>query len=233
MKIVAGLMLALVLIFAGGVLLAQARVTDRAAEAHRKLAVLQYVGQDALDSTTATWDEPRWDMGVLASDITRYRTTVTYWLGRHDALTPLLELTGPQAVKDPAVLYAAANAAFRKSAPTKGDRKEAVERLDGVMQAYADVVRMDPTHADASYNYEYVARIRDLVAKGRVPPGVPPNRTDTIQADLPPGPTVHGWPGMPPPEVDLGDFKTLTPMKFEEREEMAEPGKGAFQKRKG
>jgi hypothetical protein len=233
MKTVAGLLVALVLIAAGGVLLAQARITDRAAEAHRRLAVLQYPDQDALDSTTATWDLPRWDLGILSDDIARYRSTVTYWLARHDALTPLLELTGPQAIKDPAILYAAANAVFRKSEPTKGDRKDAVERLDGVMQAYADVVRMDPSHADASYNYEYVARIRDLVAKGRVPPRPAANPTDSIEADLPPGPTVHGWPGMPPPEVDLGDFKTLTPMKFEEREEMAEPGKGAFQKRKG
>jgi hypothetical protein len=55
-----------------------------------------------------------------------------------------------------------------------------------------------------------------------------------ILDDLPPGPTVHGWPGAPPPGVDLGEFKTLTPMKYEEREEQqTDPGQGTFQRRRG
>jgi hypothetical protein len=54
------------------------------------------------------------------------------------------------------------------------------------------------------------------------PPGV----------DLPGGPTLHGRPGGPPPDVSMDQFKTLTPMSFEEREE-ADPGAGPLPRRKG
>ena len=234
MKTIAGgLILALGLMAAGLVAWSQAQLTRRVADAHLQLATLRYHSDDATDSTTDAWNVRRWQMGALAGDVDRHRTTVTYWLGRYQALTPMLEVTGALAPKDSAVLFAAANAAYRTSNPEVGDRKAAVERLDGVMQAYADLLRMDPTHLEAAYNYEYVARVRDTIAKGKKPMHSGLNPTDTIQADLPVGPTVHGRPGAPPPEIDLGEFKTLTPMKFEEREEQSDPSRGTFQRRKG
>ena len=237
MKTIAGgLILGIVLVAAGALFWSQAAFTRRVADAHRELATLRYQPADALDSTAEGWFDQGWRaaaLAPLAADVERYRARTTYWLEHYPALTPLLEITGPQAVKDSEVLFAAANAAFRESAPEVGDRKDAVERLDSVMQAYADVLRLDPSHADASYNYEFTARIRDLIAKGRPAPHHAPNPTDAIKADLPVGITVHGRPGMPPPEVDMGEFKTLTPMKFEEREEQADPGRGAVQRRKG
>ena len=42
-----------------------------------------------------------------------------------------------------------------------------LERLDGIINAYADVLRTDAGRADASYNYEYVVRFRDRLAKMR------------------------------------------------------------------
>jgi hypothetical protein len=234
MKTIAGgLVLALVLIAAGAVFWSQSQLTRRVADAHLKLATLRYDSDDATDATTSAWDQRRWQMGTLADDVTRYRATLTYWLGRYQALTPLLSVTGALAVKDSSVMFAAANAAYRTSNPEAGDHKMAVERLDSVLQAYADLLRLDPSHADAAYNYEYVARVRDAIAKGKKPMHGGVNPTDTIQADLPVGPTVHGRPGAPPPEINMGEFKTLTPMKFEEREEQAEPGRGTFQRRRG
>ena len=231
--VVLGLILALVLLVAGGVAWAQAELSSRVADAHQRIATLRYDAGDALDSATNAWTERRWQMGALADEVQRHRTTMTYWLARYQALTPLLDLTGALAVKDSGVLFAAANAAFRRSSPETGDRKRAVERLDNVVQAYADILRLDPSHLDAAYNYEYVARIRDTIARGKTPLHAVPNPTDAIRADLPTGPTVHGRPGMPPPEVDMATFKTLTPMKYEEREEMAEPGRGSIQRRRG
>jgi hypothetical protein len=234
MKTIAGgFLLALLLIAAGWALWSQAELTRRVADAHLQLATLRYDNDDAIDSATPAWNQPRWRMGMLADDVERHRATVTYWLGRYQALTPLLELTGALTPTDSAVRFAAANAAYRTSNPEAGDRKDGVERLDNVMQAYAELLRMDPTHYDAAYNYEYVARVRDTIARGRKPMHAPLNPTDTIQADLPVGPTVHGRPGAPPPEFDMGEFKTLTPMKFEEREEQADPGRGTFQRRRG
>jgi hypothetical protein len=145
----------------------------------------------------------------------------------------MLDLTGQLAVKNSTILFAAANAAYRSTNPEAPDHKAATERLDRVMQAFADVLRLDPSQVDASYNYEYVARVRDIVAKGKKPAHPAANPTDTIKADLPPGLTVHGIPGFPPPEINMGDFKTLTPMKYEEREEQTDPGRGSAQKRRG
>ena len=234
MKTIAGgLLLALGLIAAGWVSWSQAELTRRVADAHLRLATLRYDSADAIDSTTPAWNQRRWQMGALADDVERHRAAVTYWLGRYQALTPLIEVTGPLAPQDPAVRFAAANAAYRTSNPEAGDSKTAVERLDSVMQAYADLLRMDPSHLDAAYNYEYIARVRDTIAKGKKPMHAGLNPTDTIQADLPVGLTIHGRPGAPPPETNLGEFKTLTPMKFEEREEQADPGRGTFQRRRG
>src|SRR5207247_8841889 len=95
----------------------------------------------------------------------RQRTTVSYSLVRNDSLSEMTMATGQQAVTDPSLLFVAANASFRNSAPQTGDRKAAVERLDTVIQEYAEVLRKDPAYADAAFNYEFVSKMRDTLAK--------------------------------------------------------------------
>ena len=131
----------------------------------------------------------------------------------------------------------AANAAFRTSAPQVGDRKAAVERLDAVIQQYADVLRKDPNNADAAYNYEFVSKMRDTLAKA--PAKGSPERQEggrkpeLVSVDLPAGPTIHGRPGGPPEGTPMSDFKTITPMRYDEREEQMDPGRGKEIRRKG
>ena len=70
MKTIAGgLLLALVLIAAGWAAWSQAQLTQRVADAHLRLATLRYNSDDAIDSTTADWDQRRWVMGTLADDV--------------------------------------------------------------------------------------------------------------------------------------------------------------------
>jgi hypothetical protein len=147
--------------------------------------------------------------------------------------------TGAPAPADPQLLFVAANAAFRSS-PTLGvDRKVAVERLDGVIKSYADVLRKDPDYADAAFNYEYVSRLRDTIARAspaargaKDRKAAAPKEPD-VSVDLPTGPTVHGHPGGPPEGTDMSDFKTITPMRYDEREEQMDPGRGRKIQRKG
>jgi hypothetical protein len=54
-----------------------------------------------------------------------------------------------------------------------------------------------------------------------------------VSVDLPTGPTVHGRPGGPPEGTDMSDFKTITPMRYDEREEQMDPGRGKELRRKG
>ena len=233
-SVIVGTILAIVLFGAAAAAWSEARLTRSVAEAHRRLATLHYDPEDDID-TSGVWSRVPWPMGA-AEDVTTHRATVSYWLSRYDPLIDMARVTGPQAVTDPTLLLVAANASFRSSAPELGDRKLAVDRLDGVMQAYAEVLRKDGHASDAAYNYEFVAKLRDSLAKAsRTTRNAPkrPALPEIASVDLPSGLTVHGRPGGPPPGTDMSDFKTITPMRYDEREEQLDPGRGKVFKRKG
>lgn len=231
--IAGGLVLAVVLIAAGVICLAESRHSQRLADAHRHLATLQYQDEEGLATDATVIDRLPPPIGVGEGYEARHAATVDYWLNRYTSLADLSSLKAGAAPTDSTLLLLAANAQFRTSAPQSGDRKLAVARLDTVAQAYADVLRRDPSLADAAFNYEYVIRLRDQIAKA------PPRRSAPAPApvdnpgDLPGGPTIHGRPGGPPDETPMSDFKTITPMRYDEREEQTDPGRGQKLQRKG
>jgi hypothetical protein len=235
-SMVGGTILAVVLFLVAAACWSEAQVTRRVADAHRRLATLHYDAEDDIDGAVTVFNRLPWPGGEGASDIKRHRATVSYWMVRYDSLAEIPLATGQQAVNDPSLLLVAANAAFRNSSPQVGDRKAAVERLDAVVQQYADVLRKDPNNADAAYNYEFVSRMRDALAKAPAkgsPRDKKPEKPELVSVDLPSGPTVHGRPGAPPEGTPMSDFKTVTPMRYDEREEQMDPGRGKEIKRKG
>jgi hypothetical protein len=125
-------------------------------------------------------------------------------------------------------MFIAANAAFRSAHPDAGDRKAASKARQ--RDAGAEVLRADPTMADASFNY---GKWRARAAKGRQTAETEKDPTDALATDLPIGSTVHGRHGAPPATVPMDDFKTISPMRFDEREDQAQPGRGATQRRRG
>jgi hypothetical protein len=86
---------------------------------------------------------------------------------------------------------------------------------------------------EAAYNYEYVARLRDQMARSQGKAKLTPSPTAERAGDLPGGPTIHGKPGMPPPEEKLEDLEILTPLEFGDREAQPEATPGAKRERKG
>src|SRR4051812_11723409 len=191
-----GLVVAIILFAAGAACLGEARLTRRVAIAHERLATLHYDEEDASTASNAFSRLP-WPLGGAGDDMERHRATVAYWLSRYESLTERTGATGAPPPADPQLLFVSANATFRSS-PTLGvDRKTAVARLDTVIQSYADVLRKDPAYTDAAFNYEYVSRLRDVIAKAS-----PAARTTKdkkaaekepdVSIDLPTGPTVHG-----------------------------------------
>jgi hypothetical protein len=110
-----------------------------------------------------------------------------------------------------------------------------VQRLDGVLQAYASALKASPRDVEAAYNYEFVARLRDQVA--RAPQGKPlktaPAPAPALAGDLPTGPTIHGRPGAPPPEAKMEDLQMLAPMEYGDREAQPEATPGGKRERKG
>ncbi len=92
--------------------------------------------------------------------------------------------------------------------------------------------------------YEYVSRVRDEAARGargkatkqtpRAPAAARAPSTGSRQAgDLPPGPTVHGRPGGPPPEMKGEEIEVIAPMNYGDREAQPEATPGGKRERKG
>ncbi|MFN7980691.1 MAG: hypothetical protein U0Q11_02430 [Vicinamibacterales bacterium] len=234
-SIAAGIILA-VLLFAGGALSFQeSRHSKRLAEAQQRLATLQYTDEADMASDATFFDRLPPPLGIEPGTESRHMATVSYWLARYTSLTESTNaVNGPQ--NDSTLLLLAANAAFRTSAPQSKDTKGVISRLDQVVQAYADVLRKDPTLTDAAFNYEYVVKLRDTIAKGpskNAKAAVKAPSAPDVSVDLPTGPTIHGRPGGPPEGESMSDFKTVTPMRYDEREEQMDPGRGQKLQRKG
>jgi hypothetical protein len=223
MKSVVGIFIIAVVLFLGGALcLSESRAMRRAAVREQRLATLQYEADSAAATRDSLADRLPLPFVQTESPETQ-RAAVNYWKARYEALTPLIDGTGERPSSDPDLLLIAANATFRAKPVVADNQRGSVERLDSVMQAYGDVLRADPNSLDAAYNYEYIARLRDAVAKGRfqVRPAKD-QKTAGLSDDLPVGPTLHGRPGGPPPEVPMADFKTFTPLQNDERGELME-----------
>ncbi|MEZ5286512.1 MAG: hypothetical protein R2712_17240 [Vicinamibacterales bacterium] len=135
-------------------------------------------------------------------------------------------------------MFVAANAAFRSAWREIVAGRADASVLDGVLQAYAAVLRADPDRIDAAFNLELVAERQDQVARQRPiavtaaddePRDSGPIRT----SDLPVGPTIHGLPGGPPVNVQMEEFEILIPR--EAGQEETEPGRasGRRVRRKG
>jgi hypothetical protein len=220
------------LLFAGAAALAAAgaRESRRQADQWQQLVTLRYEGAAASESSAGPLPVSLAGDSAAAA---RRQATVDYWLGRYDEL-----VTTQGGATDVDVLFVAANAAFRAARQDRSVGPDAARQLDGVLQAYASVLKAAPRHADAAFNFEYVSRLRDRLALMKPPPasreresprGAGPVRT----ADLPLGPTVHGLPGGPPPEIKAEEFQILTPRDLGDRESDPEQAPGSRMRRKG
>ena len=220
-------LLAAVLLTAAWVSAAESTRLEGVAGAWQELATLgRDVPSPAPPSRLARWlPASLRPSGDVAS---RQRATADYWVATWD---DLVRTRGGD--PDPAVMHTAANAAYRL-ARLRGDvGTAAAERLDPVLEAYANVLKADPAHADAAWNYEFVSRTRDVLASARL---AGPRRTPANTPGLappPPGATVHGAAGAPPPAIKSEQFETIAPMDFGDREAQPEPTPGTFLKRKG
>jgi hypothetical protein len=226
--------IALVLAVAAWACWQEARLVARIAEAKERLATLRLSVDEGLQPKTTLSDYLPGMGRPLWSEIEQHQATVEYWLSRYAEVMDV----GRDEV-DSSVLLLAANAAFRSSQRDGGAGPAAVQRLDGVLQAYAAVLKAVPRDLDAAYNFEFVARVRDQVASTPAPKpgkGEAPHAMPAIipaARDLPIGPTVHGRPGAPPPDMKMEDFEILAPMEFGDREAQPEATPGGKLPRKG
>ena len=239
------LLVAVVLFAAAAVSWREAALARRVADAHRRLATLHFDAEDGIAEDESPLNRLAVPLLSLEEEIREHRARSDYWRlrgdnGATDAVLPLPGARGGNQAEaaeaaDPEVMFVATNTAFRSATRVTTDRPRTVERLDTVIQAYGEVLRSDPSKVDAAYNYEYAVRTRDTIARGRNTAARGRKTLDDVlggSIDLPPGPTIHGRPGGPPPEIPGDQFRTIAPMPYEEREE-SDPGRGPSPQRRG
>ena len=213
----------------------------RVADADDQLTTLRYGAPrgeyEAVEQSLSYIRRFPWIAEHLLPDIRYRRAVAQYWLAEYANLQPERDAAGLLIESDPQMLFLAANAAFRSSHPGASDRQAAVRELDTVLVAYRDVLKNNPQDVDAAYNYEYVARLRDLIAKNvkRQERGDDARLSaDVVDvSDLPSGPTMHGVPGRQPAASNLKQFNTSVPLQQDERQQRINAGTGTQKRRKG
>ena len=237
-SVVAPLVVAVVLALAGTGFWLAGQTETRLADAHKRLATLQY------REAAAASEEVEQSIGLERRlpvvgpqsdlEVRDLRAEAQYWRTDYASLAPQRDAAGSLTETNPALQLVSANAAFRTTQQA-ADRQDAVRRLDTVVKTYADVLRNGGGQTDAAYNYELAVRARDTLAKPRAaaPKAAPKPQATAEAADLPEGPTLHGKPGGPPPAVNMNQFKIVIPKRGEERNDAPDAGKGGTKIRKG
>lgn len=205
---------------------------QRAAEAHRQLLTLEF---EAPAATVAAIEKDLSYVQALpgfasmTNGLREQRVASSYWRGRYDELALPTSATGEITETNRTALLFSANAAYR-SAGIDESSPAAVQRMEGLMARYADVLRRSDWQYDAAYNYEFVARRRDALirARGR---GQQKRAADEPSSGAPS--TIHGRAGAVPPGTDMQEFKVVVPQRSDERREQPEAGKGGPKARKG
>ena len=127
-SIAAGLIVAALLVAAGTISLGESRHARRLAEAHERLATLQYTDEgDLASDATLRGPAAATPIGLGLGHRSAARAPRSpYWLARYTSLTDMTNAGNGPAPTDPELLFLAANAAFRTSAPQSKDAKGAV-----------------------------------------------------------------------------------------------------------
>ena len=207
-------LIAILLVAAGAILWRSSEYERRLAAAERDLVTLKYEDAAAAAAQPGGRLAGLMPMSSAAQDAKALSSTAGYWSGDYD-----------KAIENPDAKLLAANAEFRKIREQGGSWQAVVGRMDSLVKKYAEILRDNPGNTEAAFNYEYVVRLRSVLAarKQVVPPF-------SAKAN---GLTVHGFPGAPPEESDMKKFKMIVPMRPDERLEAEKAGKGTTKVRKG
>ena len=243
------LILAFLLLAAGGLLWTLGQAQDRIARAMTEVATMDFGAVAPENNDGQDADELEHSLGyagrvpVIGTDMTSEakdaRVTAAYWLGRYDALALERDAGGAPVEHDPKVLLLAANAGYRASRLDSVDRQTALERLESIIRNYVDVLKISVGNGgdsespdghvlgDAAYNYEFAVRARDALERARS------NAPPPAAAGSEPPPSIHGRPGGPPKNADASKFKIVVPKRSDERNDNPEGGQGQEKVRKG
>lgn len=206
-------LVAIVLVAGGAILWRSSETEQRLAAAERDLAMLRYQEAAAQAQGPGRIASLLPGNDQLAADAKSLNATAAYWMGDYDKVAENADAK-----------LLAANAAYRTLRQEGGSWQAVVGKLDSVVKSYAEIIREQPDNAEAIFNYEYMVRLRAVLA-ARKQPVAPFDATEML--------TLHGFEGAPPEASDMKKFKMIVPMRPDERLEAEKAGKGTTKVRKG
>lgn len=231
MKSVTALLAAAVLfVVLGMASLTAARLQRHLADAQEQVATQQYAeAQASLDAAESYLEYAQYVPGVgnrSLQEVRARKAALLYWQGDYAKVLPAQ--AEPVAAVDESnadLQLVVANAAFRVGVGRAKERTELVQVLTEAANGYAIVLKNDTWNEDAAHNYEYIVRLRDMVAKNQKPPIPQPQPAES--ADL-------GKGGAPSPATSTEGFEIYIPLEGNERSPSSgEAGKATSQQRKG
>ena len=186
-----------------------------------------------LDDAATYAGYARWvpRLGARASaDIKARRAALQYWQRQYDALLPRdADPVGAVEGEPVDLQMLVANGAYRagqvKAATQGGAGKDAsMQTLQEAIGGYLTVLKGPAWDERAAYNYEFLVRVREDIAKGR-------------RKQLPPPPEEqngsNGEAGAPFEPTNTKAFEVYIPLEEAERNKASEAGKAAPNARKG
>lgn len=230
MKGAAGYLLAaLALVLVGSGCLGLWWLERRMAEAEQAFSALAFERSerdlDELERYLQYASRLPWIGSAPLNELRARRVASSYWRGNYGNI---VSAEGdPIAAIDPdnaALQLVAANALYRAAVETAKDRDALVEAIDRSLATYRGVLRSATSSEDAAYNYEYLVRLRALVARGgrrSAPPAAPAESSP------------HGVRGAPPPERQSEPFEILIPQDEDTPEEDPDAGRSGPLRRRG
>ena len=234
MKGIAGyVVVAILLVVAGGMCLGASRLDGLMLNAQRTLLTSDYDAADASLQAAERYygyaSRLPWPGDGPVNEIRARRAAVNYWQRKYSALAPA-DRTDPVAdvAADNLQLQTiVADSVYRGGHVSAKDRATMLQMLDSAIAAYLAVLRNVRRPEDAlygeraAYNYEYVVRLRNEIVNGRRRQLPPPVEEPTFGSE-----------GQPEDPAFENQFKQYVPLEKDERQNES-PGKFEPPVRKG
>ena len=213
---------------AGAVGLTASRFERALADAQEQTSTQQYrLAQGSLEKADGYLRYAKWMPRVgdaTAREVRARQAALQYWQGDYAKVLPAQ--AEPVAAVDESnveLQLVVANAAFRTGLKGVTERAAALQALNEAANGYLTVLKNNTWHEEAAYNYEYVIRLRDEVAKGR---RLPPEEAPT-DMEL-------GSRGAPSDATTTKGFQIYVPLQGDEKSpEGGDAAKAAEKVRKG
>ena len=226
MKAIGGfLMGAIALALVGGLCLALGILDREMVHAQEHIVSGDYIEPLAILDTSERYFEYvsrlPWIGNGPVNDVRVRKAALRYWQRQYAAVVPeIADPVGNVASDNIELQLVVANAMYRIGQAEAKDGKPTPGALDAAINGYLTVLRNASRQEDAAYNYEFLVRLRDDVARGR----------RKVESMGPRGP--HGSSGAPLSQ-GKSDFKIYVPLQSDEIDKSVTAGKAPPIKRKG